>query len=159
MDVSWDWVASLATPIGLFATVYQLGQARRALRNSFERTFVDRYSRIASAIDVEVLLGTEIIEVESSPMKRAFFDYFELCEEELYFRAHRKVGASVWRDWWYGISMNLRNPNFERAFEVLVLRSASPEVALRFPYLREAFAHRTSESTFEPARAATTLFR
>jgi hypothetical protein len=151
MGISWDGLSAVATPIGLVAAVYQLGQTRRALRYAFERTFVDRYCRIVSSIDVDVMLGVATADIDDSQTKRAFFDYFELCEEELYFRSHRKVGLSVWRDWWYGISTNLRNPNFERAFESLVIKSAIGDAPHRFPHLREAFVHR-NERTFEPNR-------
>jgi hypothetical protein len=152
MGITWDGLSAVATPIGLLATVYQLGQTRRALRYAFERTFVDRYCRIASSIDVDVMLGTAAADLGNPETKRAFFDYFELCEEELYFRAHRKVGLSVWRDWWYGISTNLRNPNFEGAFESLVIKSAIGNAPHRFPHLREAFVQR-NERTFEPNRS------
>ena len=98
------------------------------------------------------MLGTAVADVGNPDTKRAFFDYFELCEEELYFRAHRKVGLSVWRDWWYGISTNLRNPNFERAFRVLADDSAIGDAPHRFYYLRQAFAHR-NERMYEPNRS------
>lgn len=155
MDITWESVASVATPLGLIATVYQLHQARRALRDTFERSFVDRYQRIASQIELDVLLGARIADLTDRVVQRAFYDYFELCEEELYFRAHRKIDSGTWRDWWYGMALNLRNPSFEQAFDELIEpsdpRLGNP-VPDRFPHLRIAFDHRSASAAHEPER-------
>lgn len=159
VDISWDFVASVATPVGLIATVYQLQQARLALRDSFERTFVDRYQRIVAQIDLNVMLGRNIANLEEPVARRAFFDYFELCEEELYFRAHGKIGSGTWRDWWYGMAINLRSPSFEKAYSELVLARHSDGVHSgpdRFSLLRVAFDHRNEPATFEPTRRRAT---
>jgi hypothetical protein len=148
-------LASIATPIGLLATVYQLHQTRRALRDSFERSFVDRYQRVVSQIDLNVMLGRAHAELADPKVRRAFFDYFELCEEELYYRAFGKVSAGTWRDWWYGMTIHFRSPSFEAAFAELVVAERPPvenSVPDRFSLLRVAFEHRNDRRTYEPTR-------
>lgn len=150
-----DSVASIATPLGLLATVYQLHQTRRALRDSFERSFVDRYQRVISQIDLNVMLGRAHADLAEPAVRRAFFDYFELCEEELYYRAYGKVSAGTWRDWWYGMTIHLCSASFEQAFAELVTaehRLAETSLPDRFSLLRGAFEHRNDRRTFEPPR-------
>lgn len=50
-------------------------------------------------------------------LRRAFYDYFELCEEELYCRATHRVGRAACKDWWEGMSLHLQRPAFRAAWD------------------------------------------
>lgn len=134
--MTFDDLTSLTTAIGVGVASYQIWQTRLSLRDNFERTFVDRYQRIAEGLPVEVFLGGAATDVDPA----AFYRYFELCEEQLYYRAFRRVSARTWRDWWYGMSVNMASPAFADAFEGLT--SAGVErTARRFVYLTAARPH------------------
>lgn len=117
MEIGTDDLSSLATAIGVLAASYQLWQGRRQLRAGFERTFVERYEHIVRDIDLEVILDGAPVDFDDADVARALFHYFELCEEELYYRAHRRVSRATWRDWWYGIRSLLTNPAIRDAFD------------------------------------------
>ncbi len=157
MSVGWGDVPSIATGVGVLLAAYQLRQAKRSLREGFERTFVDRYERIVSGVDLDVLLGHMPPDLDNPSTKRAFFDYFELCEEELYYRSFRRVSSSTWRDWWYGMRLAFQNESFVDAFESIAGLANDEEEPVpgrhhRFGRLKIAVQHRNSE-TFEPKKA------
>jgi hypothetical protein len=138
-SIGVDDVASVSTAIGVGIAAYQLWQTRLAFRDGFERTFVDRYREIANELPVDILLG--VSDAGSDPAHRmTFFRYFELCEEELYYRAHGKISKSTWRDWWYGICTNLSTAPFQSAYREIVESSAGGAMQ-RFLYLQRAERH------------------
>ena len=122
-------VAQWATAVGAAVVAFELRQTQRALRARFERTFVKRYERIAADIPLAALLDGTLSEEESpeewEKQLRAFFDYFELCEEELYYRSLGRISRRTWKDWWEGIALNLRSDAFQEALGELVARSGS----------------------------------
>jgi hypothetical protein len=158
MSIGWGDVPSIATGVGVLLAAYQLRQAKRSLREGFERTFVDRYERIVADIDLEVLLGHAQPDLDVPRQRRAFFDYFELCEEELYYRSYRRVSSSTWRDWWYGIRLNFQNQSFIDAFERILgeandVGDGVPVKHHRFERLKNALAHRRVAG-YEPKKAS-----
>jgi hypothetical protein len=148
-------ITSVATTAGVLVGVYQLVQARRSLREAFERTFVERYQSVVARIELDVLLGNRLPDLDDSDLRRAFFEYFELCEEELYYRSFRRVTRSTWRAWWYGMDLHFRNPAFAAAFEAICRQSgtgADGEEHPRFSFLRHAYAQRRQGEPYEPER-------
>lgn len=119
--------ASVATAVGSLAITGQLVLARRQLRAGFERTFVDRYEGIIARVPLPVILG-EVTTTHSETTQRAFYDYFELCEEELYFRKTGRVSKDTWADWWEGMALHFERPAFGEAWRELNVkaRTASP---------------------------------
>jgi hypothetical protein len=114
-----DTTASVATTLAIAAVVWQLVLTRRQMTASFERTFVERYERIIASVPLEMLTGESVDIARNEKVLRAFFDYFELCEEELYYRQARRVSDSAWSDWSEGIELNLRRPAFREAWATL----------------------------------------
>jgi len=149
MPISFDTLTSILTVVGVGVACYQLWQTQLSLRDNFERSFFDRYQRIADGLPPEVLLGQEI-EGKSTSNDWAFYKYFELCEEELYYRAHRRVSADTWRDWWYGICRNLEIEAFRDALERLVA-DHNTRATSRFVYLNEARHHLDNED-YQPRK-------
>ena len=109
--------AQIATAAGLFVLAGQLRAARSTQRAAFEQTFATRYAAIIDRIPFEELVGSA-----TSPSRaslRHYYDYFGLCEEQLYYRARRKVSYSTWCDWWAGITINMCRPAFDGAWRQL----------------------------------------
>lgn len=148
MPITFDTLTSILTVFGLGVACYQLWQTRVSLRDGFERSFFDRYQRIADGLPPEVLLGDSSNEHHDNDWN--FYKYFELCEEELYYRAHRRVSADTWRDWWYGITRNMRKEPFAKALDRLVLKE-DQQTTSRFVYLNEASKHFAND-LYQPQR-------
>lgn len=104
--------ANVATAAGISLVAYQLYVTRQQVVADFERTFVDRYEGIIRDAPLALLLGEPFDPHHDDRVLRAFFDYFELCEEEMTYRRIGKVSRSTWCDWWEGITLNLRRPAF-----------------------------------------------
>ena len=156
-----DDLAALATAVGLPTAVYQLHQGRRGLRDNFERTFVERYATISAKIHLDVLRGDAAADLTNDDVRRAFFDYFELCEEELYYRAHRRVSRATWKDWWYGIRLNLRNKSFKDAYDQLVAPAGAgdPAATDRFHHLRASLPSVEGDGPYSPPSARVEVIR
>lgn len=54
-------------------------------------------------------VGPELAEV--------LFHYFELCEEELYYRMKRRISAATWVDWSEGLAVMLSRPQIRQQLE------------------------------------------
>jgi len=93
MPISFDTLTSILTVVGVGVACYQLWQTQKSLRDGFERSFFDRYQKIADGLPPEILLGQPNGDRTTSDW--TFYKYFELCEEELYYRAHRRVSADT----------------------------------------------------------------
>jgi hypothetical protein len=150
--------ANLATAAGIFGVGWQLRQNWRQMVLDFERTFVDRYERIIRDVPLSLLLGDDLDPSRDHEALRAFFDYFELCEEEMYYRYVGKISPSTWSDWWEGIAPNLRRPAFRTAWEYLRERvnvAPGPEGQVRatqFELLRHAIQAIDTRGAFDPHR-------
>lgn len=147
-------VSDAVTTAGVLFVGYQVWQAQLQLRASFEGTFSERYDRIVARIPLEVLLG-EPPDLDDDEQIRAFFDYFELCEEELYYRQSGRVGGRTWNDWWEGIALHLRRDGFQQAWERLTGHElpVAPTTGVRqgqFTLLRAAQASLISGDRHDP---------
>lgn len=152
--------ANVATALGIIGLGWQLWLNRRQMVVGFERTFVDRYERTISDVPLPLLLGDDFEPGQDGDVLRAFFDYFELCEEEMYFRRVGKVSTSTWSDWWEGITLNLRRQAFRTAWEHLKERvnlAPGPEGQVRvtqFELLREGIRAIDTGQEFDPRHRA-----
>lgn len=136
-------VAGIATGLGVLAVWWQLVLARRQLRSNFEQGFTDRYEKVIGRAPLALILGDSTAATDDG-VRRAFYDYFKLCEEELYYRAEGRVSRRTWSDWYEGIALHLRRPAFRAAWEDLkdrtvIIDGGSQRLRLeQFTYLRAA---------------------
>jgi hypothetical protein len=140
--------AQLATAAGLFVLAGQLQAARSTQRAVFEHTFSDRYVAIIDRLPFGEVIGSVAIPDDAS--LRHYYDYFTLCEEELYYRAQRKVSYLTWCDWWEGIIINANRPAFAGAWQRLRAQTG------HFDLLAAAFEYTASPasgSPYDPPRA------
>ena len=150
--------ANLATAAGIIGVGWQLQQNWRQLVLGFERTFVDRYERIIRDVPLSLLLGDSLDPSRDREALRAFYDYFELCEEEMYYRQVGKISTSTWSDWWEGIALHLRRQAFRTAWEYLrervnVAPARGGQVRVtQFELLRQAIQAIDTGGTFDPHR-------
>ncbi len=150
--------ANVATAAGVLAAGWQLRLTRRQMKLAFERTFVDRYEGIAARIPLSLLLGSVDAVTDSGATERALFDYFELCEEECYYRLTGRVSKESWCDWWEGISLNMRRPGIRSAWESLneqmTITKGSNEVRReQFTLLRDGVAALDAGRKYDPSES------
>jgi len=152
-------VAQWATAVGAGIVAFQLWQTQRALRATYERTFVERYERIIADVPLTAVLEGRLSETatdhEREVIERAFFNYFELCEEELYFRKLGRISRRTWADWWEGLALHFRNDAFSSQLEELAARSIPGHAETRgrptrFHYVLEARRSAIKEEVFDP---------
>lgn len=154
-----DTVAQWATAVGAAFVAFQLWQTQRALRSTYERTFVERYERIIANVPLLAVLEGRLPEnmsgEQADAIERAFFDYFELCEEELYFRKLGRISRRTWAEWWDGIALHFCNEAFAASLENLKNRSAPLRGAgqgrpTRFHYVLQASTAAQASEAFDP---------
>ena len=121
-------VASAATAMGVAVAAWQLRIVRLQDKSAFERQFSDRYRTIRERLPLMALIGNEdgiSWDECDDDLKRALFDYFELCEEEVFYRSVRRVSKRTWFEWAEGMQSNLRNPVFRVGWHEL--SAAAPQ--------------------------------
>ncbi|MEQ1699245.1 MAG: hypothetical protein ABMA25_04000 [Ilumatobacteraceae bacterium] len=127
-------VAGVATALGVGVAAWQLREQRQQRRADFELRFSERYETIVSKIPLPVLLGISPYSANDETPRRAFYDYFELCELETYYREAGQITNETWKDWQTGIESNWRLKSFRDAWTDL--SAAAPR---QFELFREKF--------------------
>lgn len=147
--------ANVATAFGVIGVGAQLLLNRREMVFAFERTFTARYEATIRGVPLEVLLGGDFDVNEHSDTLRHFFDYFELCEEQMYYRQVGKISNNTWRDWWEGMNLHLRRPGFQAAWKHLDKAAVAPASGAlirveQFAILRKAVLAVETGQWFDP---------
>ena len=115
---AFEWVVGL----GILGIVTQVWSVRRSARLTFEQHFTDRYRQVVACIPLSHLWGDCETHIDvpdgmdPAAVERAYFDYFELCEEQFYYRRSGRISNNTWRDWAIGITSNARLPTFRSAW-------------------------------------------
>ena len=116
---AFEWVVG----VGVFGIVTQVWSVRRSARLTFEQHFTDRYRQVVARIPLIHLWGDceSHLDVpdgmDPASVERAYFDYFELCEEQFYYRKSGRISNATWRDWAIGITSNGKLPTFKSAWQ------------------------------------------
>lgn len=113
--------AGLATAGSIVFAALQVRQtaagiksAERQEQAAFELRFSDRYDRCIAQIPLRVLLDQDDYDPGDEDSRRGFYDYFELCEQECYYKP--RISDSTWRDWCDGINSNSGKKSFQAAW-------------------------------------------
>jgi hypothetical protein len=130
-------LASVATAIGVGLLFGQVQESRRQRQADFERGFDDRYHDVVGRLPLPLLLDELAYDPSHDCARRAFYDYFELCQEELFYVQSGRISKPTWADWEEGISANLRKAAFRGAW--LDLSTAAPD---QFDLFRLWISHR-----------------
>jgi hypothetical protein len=120
-------VAEVATALGVAVGASQLVIARRQQTAAFEQQFVARYREIVGRLPLWAVLGAagRHAFADDEIARRAFYDYFELCDEEVFYHRSKRVSERTWADWKMGIEANMRKPAFRASWADL--SAAAPE--------------------------------
>lgn len=127
--------AGVATALGVAFAAFQLRETRQQRQSEFELRFSDRYDEVVARVPLEMLLGEQDYDPSHRDARRAFYDYFELCEQECYYRQQRRIGDKTWNDWRVGIRSNHAKASFRSAWHDLA--AAAPN---QFETFRQVFS-------------------
>ncbi len=122
----WIAVASVtAVVVSAFAIVAALKGVRDQLRVTIFLTYTERYAKIMNGLPFEARRPGSKYQLNLQPKDErdrvlsAFREYFNLCSEEMWLYAHRRIDRATWRIWERGIQQVARFPSFWDAWEFL----------------------------------------
>jgi len=114
--MSWDSIASIATAIGVGIAAWQIWESRKLNSAAFEDSFDQQYRELSYAIPVDALLGKQLDKAQENEAREAVYNYLDLCNEQVYQRAKKRVSKERWREWVLGIELNLSRPFFKQVW-------------------------------------------
>lgn len=112
-------IASAATAIGVAIAAWQLFVSRSQAQSQFEDSFSEHYRGILNDLPLDALLGRELRGTALDAALRAFYNYFDLSNEQAFLAARGRIRKATWKNWREGIEQHLRRPGFRQAWERL----------------------------------------
>lgn len=128
--------AEIATAVAAFIAVVQLWLFMRQRKAEFELKFDARYEDCVRRLSLGALLDESEYDSSDEDARRALYDYFELCEQEVHYRIGRRITRKTWREWRDGIELNFAKPFFREGWDDL--GAAAPS---QFAEFRKYFSH------------------
>jgi hypothetical protein len=110
-------VGAAVTAVGVFLAWRELRQSRQQAQTDFEDEFPREYRQLAQKLPVRALLGQPLDSREAEEAEPSFFQYVDLCNEQVFLRQNGRVSQRTWRSWRGGIKSNLELPAFRTAWE------------------------------------------
>jgi hypothetical protein len=114
--INWDSLVSIATAIGVGIAAWQIWESRKLTSAAFEDSFDQQYRELSYSIPVDALLGKVLDPKNEEQAREAVYNYLDLCNEQVYQRAMKKVSSQRWHEWALGIEANLSRPFFNRVW-------------------------------------------
>lgn len=132
-------IASVATAVGVGIAGWQLRVTKQQAQTQFEDSLVAQYRRITANIPLDALLGRHLDPDALQASLRAFYNYFDLSNEQAFLAAANRLRASTWANWREGIEQHFRRVAFQQAWAAL-----SPALDGSFDDLRAGFPQETA---------------
>jgi hypothetical protein len=82
--------------------------------DAYEDSFAEQYREISAQIPLDTLLGKPLSEAELNVSLRAFYEYFDLSNEQAFLASHGRVRSETWTNWREGIEQHLNRPAFNK---------------------------------------------
>ena len=114
--MNWDTIASIATAVGVLFAACQIWQSRKIALTSFEDGLDEQYRALAMNIPVDALIGRSVND-ENGQLREIIYNYLDLCNEQIYLRAKKRISKNRWEDWNAGIKDNLSKPAFKKVWD------------------------------------------
>lgn len=110
-------VSGLATAAGVFFAGIQLGLGRSQSRTTFEDSVATQYRELIKPQLSDALLGS--LDSEQRAAVRPYYEYFDLCNEQVFLRMQGRIRRRTWGEWQAGIDANLDRPDVKRAWRLI----------------------------------------
>lgn len=121
--MNWDTITSFATVISVLVTAvgvvvaaWQIWESRKLSSASFEDSFDQQYRELSYKIPVDALLGKPLESKKEAYTREAVYNYFDLCNEQIYQRSQNRISKERWQKWALGITSNLSKPFFDKVW-------------------------------------------
>jgi hypothetical protein len=112
-------IASVATAVGVAIAAWQLSVTKQQAQSQFEDSFTEQYRRIVAQLPLAALLGQALADAELKSCLRAFYEYFDLSNEQAFLAARGRLRPETWENWREGIEQHLARPAFTQAWQTL----------------------------------------
>ena len=126
MGPIFEVLADIVTIIGIVAIFGTIWQTYQSNRIRFEDSLNKEYRGLMRPIPVDVLNESISTVRDSSPELReareCIYNYFDLCNQQIYLRKIKRISDSCWSDWRDGIRGNFFLPSFKEVWEEDVKR-------------------------------------
>ena len=127
-------IASLTGIATSTSLIIAFRQWRLAARNSqlqFEDALAREYRQVANRLPVRALLGECLSADDLEDALPAFYWYFDLTNEQVFLRRHRRVSEQTWSSWADGIRRTMGRPAFAQAWLQIQRGPIGPFAELR----------------------------
>lgn len=111
--------ASLATIVGVGFAAYQLKLIQKQANSTFEDTLYKQYRSVIAKLPVEAMLNESLSAESLNEKLPAFYEYFDLCNEQAFLHKQKKISKKTWKNWQEGIQQNLKRPAFAAAWRII----------------------------------------
>jgi len=119
--MNWDSIASIATAIGVGIAAWQMWESRKLNGAAFEDSFDQQYRELSYTIPVDALLGKELDKAKENEAREAVYNYLDLCNEQVYQRAKKRISKERWHEWALGMELNFSRPFFKQVWSEVKL--------------------------------------
>ncbi|MBK6434689.1 MAG: hypothetical protein IPF83_01690 [Rhodanobacteraceae bacterium] len=115
-NVTWSDFASVATAVGVLFAAAQLELSKEQGVTAFEDSINQEYRVLAARLPTKALLGEELAETELAEHLDELYQYFDLCNGQIFLRQEGRISEKTWPFWCDGIHSNLKRPAFKAAW-------------------------------------------
>lgn len=118
----FEWIqtiASVATAVGVAIAAWQLWVTKQQAQSQFEDSFSEQYRRIAAQVPLSALLGRSLSNPDLESSLRAFYEYFDLSNEQAFLAARKRLRSETWSNRREGIEQHFARPAFKQAWQLL----------------------------------------
>jgi hypothetical protein len=112
-------LASIATALGVGVAAFHLRAAQKQGRTSFEDSLNSQYRSVIRCLPLDALFGRSISAEDLSNFLPCFYQYFDLCNEQIFLHRIGRISEQTWKNWEEGITGNLRRPAFSDAWALV----------------------------------------
>lgn len=124
-------LTGIATSTSLIIAFSQWRLAARNSQMSFEDSLAREYRQVTNRVPVRALLGESLSAEELENSLPAFYWYFDLTNEQVFLRRHRRVSDQTWASWADGIRRTMGRPAFAQAWLQIQRGPIGPFAELR----------------------------
>lgn len=110
--------AGVATAVGVLFGAAQLLLGRSQTRTNFEDDLSNQYRQMIKPRLVEGLL--QPLSDDERHAVTPYYEYFDLCNEQVFLRIQGRVSAHTWAEWAKGIGSNLERGSIKTAWEIVL---------------------------------------
>ncbi|MEI8096414.1 MAG: hypothetical protein WCG80_19550 [Spirochaetales bacterium] len=113
-------VANAATAISIVLAVVQLYRDATTRKSEFIESVERDYRDLIKEIPYQVFLGKLLTVDEQAKTMDDFYRYFDLTNNQVMLRQHKKISRDTWENWSAGAKNNLSLPAFRAAYKEIV---------------------------------------